>query len=395
MDHSIIPQEWKKFLSIVQSKYPSAIIAGGALRDTICDNPVKDVDIFISDLDPKYILDLMEQQKIADLFGILAVGTEDECGRDHLKLVHNIKSFKQEKAEELLVVNDGYAEGAAEMNSFLESFINYIVDVKYNGVMYQLIFIESDPVSYVYNDFDFGICKVYYDGMDFVVTEEFWYDFENKQLTIAGKQGAGQMLHTLFVHRPNLIKKFPHWKVVIDDLSKRELADLPPSYQAMAMPTPTKQDPLVVSYVWVDQNGIKQTRTKSISTGADIKPWHKPAMDPESDFNEPDDYAAAVRGFKDEVRIIDGWDSPLTTASTSSTSGWQSSMTPGEMAELIEKMSGLVSKSTLSKWALGEDYGDYGDESDRKTSMDYFNEQYLNQPTVTSNRFFKLPKDYS
>lgn len=275
MDHSIIPQEWKKFLSIIQLKFPSAIIAGGALRDTICDNPVKDVDIFISDLDPNFILCFEEQKKIADLFGIEFIGTEEKSTRDHLKMVHNIKSLKQRKQKELMIVSRDYAQGESEMNSLLESFINYIIDIKHNGVMYQLIFVEAEPISYVYTNFDFGICKVYYDGEDLVVTEEFWYDFENKQLTISGKQGSGQMLHTLFVHRPNLIKKFPNWKVVIDDLSKREHDDFPPSYQALIHTEPTPQEPLRVSYVWVDQNGIQHKRIKSLTVGEDVRPWHK------------------------------------------------------------------------------------------------------------------------
>ena len=42
-----IPQEWREVLSKVQEVFPTAVIAGGALRDLEYNRPVKDVDIFI------------------------------------------------------------------------------------------------------------------------------------------------------------------------------------------------------------------------------------------------------------------------------------------------------------------------------------------------------------
>ena len=41
-----IPSEWKEVLSKVQSVFPGAVIAGGALRDLHYGTPIKDVDIF-------------------------------------------------------------------------------------------------------------------------------------------------------------------------------------------------------------------------------------------------------------------------------------------------------------------------------------------------------------
>lgn len=42
-----IPQEWQDVLKQVQAVFPSAIIAGGALRDLMHGKPIKDVDIFV------------------------------------------------------------------------------------------------------------------------------------------------------------------------------------------------------------------------------------------------------------------------------------------------------------------------------------------------------------
>jgi hypothetical protein len=136
--------------------------------------------------------------------------------------------------------------------------------------MYQLIFVEADPVSYVYTDFDFGICKVYFDGVDLTITDEFWYDYSNKQLTLSGSFAQQQLLHTMYTHRPNLVKKFPNWKVVIDDLGLRELKDMPPSYQSMHVKVDdkidaTKSEPLTIEYVWTGPDGVERKRTKDQS----------------------------------------------------------------------------------------------------------------------------------
>jgi hypothetical protein len=42
-----IPQEWLDVLKEVHAVFPSAVIAGGALRDLMHERPIKDVDIFI------------------------------------------------------------------------------------------------------------------------------------------------------------------------------------------------------------------------------------------------------------------------------------------------------------------------------------------------------------
>jgi len=43
-----LPDSWIKVLDLIQVECPSAIIAGGALRDLVLGKPVKDVDIFIN-----------------------------------------------------------------------------------------------------------------------------------------------------------------------------------------------------------------------------------------------------------------------------------------------------------------------------------------------------------
>jgi hypothetical protein len=236
MDHSIIPQEWKKFLATVQTFFPDAIIAGGALRDLIAEKPVKDVDIFISDLDMNAdILNDGLLDKLATALGIKVLSKGDKPDRDYVMIDEDFKALKNEAFDGKVaqaITSSEYVDSDS-VRSVYESFINYIVTVKYNSVLYQLIFVEAPTKQYVYNDFDFGLCKIFFDGNKLTITEEFWYDLENKQITFAGKFSVGQAMHTLFVHRENIIKKFPGWKVVIDDLKKRGPEDMPPSFRLM------------------------------------------------------------------------------------------------------------------------------------------------------------------
>jgi len=236
MDHSIVPIEWKKFLSAVQTLFPDAVIAGGALRDLIVEKPIKDVDIFISDMDMQADID-EKLNTLAETLGIKVLTEEDKPDRDFIRIDNDFKQIKNDILDRNVAV--AMSKKASEyldsddQRSVYESFINYIVTVKYNSVLYQLIFVEAPTRQYVYNDFDFGICKVFFDGNKLTVTEEFWYDLEHKQITFAGKFSTGQAIHTLFVHRENMVKKFPGWKVVIDDLKKRGPEDMPPSYRLM------------------------------------------------------------------------------------------------------------------------------------------------------------------
>ena len=229
MDHSIIPTPWKKFLSELQTLYPSAIIAGGALRDIICDNLVKDIDIYIRDDEGADI------NKIAALYGVEVVaGDKPPENRDYIILKQDFKAIKAGASVKYTKVDPTYIHQEPNgQHSLLQSFITLIYDLKYNGELYNLMFIEANPSEFVETDFDFGICKVHFDGHSLVVSDEFWYDYENKQLTISGKFSNSQMIHSLTNHRPRLVKKFPKWKVVVEDVSLRTLEDMPASYKRL------------------------------------------------------------------------------------------------------------------------------------------------------------------
>lgn len=229
MDDSIVKPAWKKFLATIQSIHPTAIIAGGALRDTIIGNSIKDVDIFIKcpTLDCGDDAFVTEEQLIA-LFGIT------EGSDDWVKIAHDFREDKHDGASDSDSDKDnGYAGESigGNHNPVLESFITMIAEVRYNSVKYELIFVEDDPTEFVFRDFDIGLCKIFFDGDQLFITDEFKYDLDNKQLTFSGRFTKGQILHTITKHIPNLKNKFVDWNVVIDDVSVKTVEDMPESFK--------------------------------------------------------------------------------------------------------------------------------------------------------------------
>lgn len=264
MDHSIIPNAWKEVLAKLQILAPSALMAGGCLRDTICEVPVKDVDIFINDNE------YCRLEELASLFNVEAIPHGGEIGkRDYVKLEHDFKNQKNKSAAKYRKVDPRYINQETHgINAVLQSYITYIYDMMYQGMMYQIIFVEAEPKKFIDFDFDFGLCKVTFDGVKLNVTDEFWYDYENRQLTITGSHSAAQMIHTLFTHRANLAKKYPNWPVVVGDIRLRTDEEMPPSYQQIKK-----------NYV---EPEVQVSFPADTDDGADVNPWAAQGTDPDA-----------------------------------------------------------------------------------------------------------------
>ena len=117
-----IPSEWENLCRKVASEAGRhAIIAGGAIRDHILGLPVKDIDIFVLGMIAE------SAKKVFDANTIEYAGVEE--------------------AQHQYRTRDGLA-----------------VD---------LVFSRYDNVREVLEHFDLGICRVAWDGWDYVVTDDF------------------------------------------------------------------------------------------------------------------------------------------------------------------------------------------------------------------------------
>lgn len=93
-----LPDHYKTILKIIQRRYPSAIIGGGALRDLVWGGAVKDIDVFINIADgtladrlPDLERDLQAQK--TEISRMNYYGKADEVGKSALLHVSPLGSF--------------------------------------------------------------------------------------------------------------------------------------------------------------------------------------------------------------------------------------------------------------------------------------------------------------
>jgi hypothetical protein len=127
-----IPPEWEDLRREVANQAGRhAFIAGGAIRDHLLGLPVKDLDIFV--------------------LGMSAKAAKEIFGAEMIE----------------------YA-GVAEAKHTYRTVDGLVVD---------LVFSRFDNAHEVLDHFDLGICRVGWDGWDYIVTDDFEFDCRNKKIT--------------------------------------------------------------------------------------------------------------------------------------------------------------------------------------------------------------------
>lgn len=144
---------------------PSAIIAGGAVRDRIGGKLVKDIDIFISE--SEWVKAGLHYKAPSD-WTCLGKGALAQSASGYLT------------NRQLLQVIDKTPTGAPRPQALIET---------------QLVIVNGDPVDHVHKYFDFGICKAWYDGSYIRCHPEFVRDMTNRTITLTLTQKA---LHEMY-----------------------------------------------------------------------------------------------------------------------------------------------------------------------------------------------------
>lgn len=182
-----IPENWHTALSDVQSVCRGAVIGGGCLRDLDNGRPIKDIDIFIRGTRAGDLH--MVRQQLVD--GGL---TADEIDPTHM-----------------YPVGDG--------NDVVGHF-----DVAHPAVQQplQIIMVNFDT-SRICERFDFGICRIAYDGITVTVTDEYRQDKANRIFKLRRQRTDAEMVAS--VHRyARLSQKYSGWRFALFD----EIADFDP-----------------------------------------------------------------------------------------------------------------------------------------------------------------------
>lgn len=190
--------------------HTTAIIAGGAIRDTYHDQMVTDVDIFIqhpstlpagslraSGMPPQQFKHADWEDYWADVMRLRTSPSSRSYVRDSVRWHHS--SYDGDSVEDNLM---------PELLSVWNVF---------KGLnMYQVIFTTVNPVEYVNDRFDFGLCKAYCDGKRTHLTDDFLRDSRNKTITMVGKEmSSNRVAYAISEHLPRIKEKYPGFQSVI------------------------------------------------------------------------------------------------------------------------------------------------------------------------------------
>jgi hypothetical protein len=146
-----IPREWENLrLKVASEAGRHAIIAGGAIRDHILGLPVEDIDIFV--------------------LGMSAESAKEIFGADIIEYAGVEEAKHQHRSQ--------------------------------NGLTVDLVFPRYNNVQQVLEHFDLGICRVAWDGWDYVLSDDFEFDCHNLKLTTFYPSPSGHRDRILAKLRP-------------------------------------------------------------------------------------------------------------------------------------------------------------------------------------------------
>ncbi len=187
-----IPARWLSALRAVQTKFPEAVIAGGALRDLANGRDVKDVDIWIKTRGEE-TKSLLEAALDCPVIDIADLSVESQPATEgELDDVFNVDfpvtpaSVRLTNPGELIMPDDAPIQ---------------IIAVNFDVTMDSVI-----------ERFDFGICKAATDGRVSVLHPSFLADVERKTFTfLATNRSETQMDRSLVRYQRLTGDKYAGW----------------------------------------------------------------------------------------------------------------------------------------------------------------------------------------
>lgn len=198
------------FLHYLQNNVPidtshTAIIAGGYVRDKTLDTEFNDVDIFIQA--PTNVQETMYKrtefwnQQFKGLkdtinpLNLIALGTEE----------YQIKNSSSQK-------------------SVKNISLNYVFETMFYNIKIQIMIVNTDPVVFVHENFDIGLCKCYTNGEKTTYTSDFMNDMNSKSLTIVQQNMSyNEFFRSYNKHVRKLQKKYPTYSITVSDHNKKHL----------------------------------------------------------------------------------------------------------------------------------------------------------------------------
>lgn len=199
-------------LRIFQRKAPSAqaIIAGGAVRDTLAGRPIRDVDIFYW----HYNYSLGTNGR-----------TQDHTWEDQRPGWDQNCIFETWFQTRVDTIGNGWSSGPGSENYMGGNVGIHLMVVDQcwiNGVKYQFIGTKPKPLDYVRNNFDINFCRAWCDGTKMSAETPFIEDWHNHKMTVTGTLTKDEWYYALRFHVPRLQQKYPDYRVVLDPVMKEK-----------------------------------------------------------------------------------------------------------------------------------------------------------------------------
>ena len=172
-------------LSRVKKADPSAYVAGGALRDLFNNRPVKDVDVFVS--------------------------AETDIKNVERRFTTDFVRFHQTMSSDYFDFADPTVKWTQEYRPHLSSFpvpVNIIALAPSHAPLMENI-----------HRFDFGFCRIAYDGETITHTPEYSHDINNKVLTLRRCENEAQMDRSM-ARYARFFLKYP-WPLVVPEEFKK------------------------------------------------------------------------------------------------------------------------------------------------------------------------------
>jgi len=166
-------------LAQCKTKSPNAHVGGGAIRDILLDRPIRDIDIFVG------------------------IGTSS-----------GVKELLERK---------GCEATRAVTAEYFVSDPRVVEAVEYSGWDYpiNLISMTTDiTMEENIERFDFGICRVAFDGFTTLIPASFELDAAARHFTLRKCENEGQFAQSVIRHR-RLQDKYEGWPLIVPDEFKR------------------------------------------------------------------------------------------------------------------------------------------------------------------------------
>jgi hypothetical protein len=173
---------YRNMITALQEISASAHIAGGAVRDTILERPIRDVDIFLADEAREAAAKLLRAK-----FGYVKVGEWQQYEHFSEPSITQVAKFERADCEIpvcLIGLNEQMFSCGISMQSNIERF-------------------------------DFGICMAAYNGREQITNEAFKDDVQNRTFTLLRADNDAQFTYSMVRYKKLTKERYAGWQLIV------------------------------------------------------------------------------------------------------------------------------------------------------------------------------------